>query len=466
MADCDCALFGNEYNTYLNQKDQARILSHIENMRVISAHEHIGSLNSLGMGEKHSFNCDLQPSYLPEHTTLLDLIFSPYFASLLFGMGAGNPPPEAFYDDDAFIGYMQTLRSSLADVSGSGVYVALDRGLKMLHGISLKESLEQQNFSAILALNKSITIKYADYLRHLEMGLEQCATERVLRPVHPSYILQAERKPDSLELAYTNPIARVDSLVGYFDDALILDFSNVEKAAGFGVVDADGLDRMIDWFFAFCDRNKVCAIKQLQAYSRSLAIGEVSREEMSAALSAIRSQRETGALSRNRFRALQVQDYILRRILEEADRRNLPYQIHTGMTTLMDSNPTLLEIVIRRYRKVRFVLLHAYPFISEAAYLARNYSNVWVDTSWLAIQSPTILYNALNEYISMAPASRMTASIDATSLEEYAGGLDITRCALGRVLVEKTAQGLLSVAEALEIAEKFLRDNTKKLYGL
>jgi len=454
------------YSQSLLPDIRAAIRAHTAVSRVHSAHEHIGSLTSFGHSPGPWFPSDVQPALRPTRTTLLELLFTPYASSQLFAMGASYPPPEAFCREDAFLRTMQALRPALSAAAGIGVLAAIDRGLKHLYGIGLQEALADAEPTRLLALNLAITERYEDYFRWYAEVMRRTGTLRILKPVHPDYLLRMSEGQGAEELDFAVPIARVESLVGFYDDALILDFSGVERVAGFSITDADSLERMIAWFFSLCDRYDIRSLKQLQAYSRNLAIGEVSRDVMAESLSTLLAARGAGGLGKYREEAIRVQDYTLRKILEEADQRGMPYQFHTGMTTLSDSNPGLLEPVIRRYRNVRFVLLHAYPFISEAAYLARNNPNVWVDTSWQALQSPDILRKALHEYIGMVPASRITASIDATCLEEYAGGLSITRDVLCEVLADKAERGFLSVKDAFDMSDRILGRNTFDLYRL
>ena len=76
------------------------------------------------------------------------------------------------------------------------------------------------------------------------------------------------------------------------------------------------------------DTLHIPAIKQLQAYFRTLYVHPVSRQEAKAAL--------------NAENKIAVQDYALTRILEMANERSLPYQIHTGMSTV--SIDTVMKI--------------------------------------------------------------------------------------------------------------------------
>ena len=381
-------------------------------------------------------------------------------------MGASYPPDSAFKEDEAFLREMEILRPAIKSNSGIGVLVCLDRGLKILHGIGLNEALSSANGELLLKLNESIKRSYSDYFQWFNEVMEKTGTDSILKPVHPEFFLDKSFEQSAGELKYSVPIMRVDSLVGFQHDEKILDFAGVERAAGFEIKNSSNLEEMITWFFGVCDKFQVVSLKQLQAYSHPISVSDCTRKEMSKALGALLASRGAGALEKHRDEALIVQNYILRRILEEADIRSLPYQIHTGMTILSQSNPGQLESMIQQYRNISFVILHAYPFISEATYLARTNPNVWVDTSWLVLQSPEILQIALKEYIGMVPADRIFSSIDSISLEEYAGGIALTRSILIDVLSEKVEKNFLDIEEALYISERVLGGNCKQLHRL
>jgi len=442
------------------------IASHVSKTRIHSSHEHIGSIDSFGKNTSPWFPVDIKPALSPSTTSLLDLLFSPYTTPQLTAMGAIYPPDDAFTDDDAFVEAIGILRPIIKSNAGIGVLVCLDRGLKILYGIGLNEALSSSNSDLLLKLNLGIKDKYSNYFQWFSEVMETTGTDSLLKPVHPEFFLSDSLQENAGELRYSIPIMRIDSLVGFHHDEKILDFSGVERAAGFTINNSSNLDEMIAWFFGVCDTFEVRSLKQLQAYSRPISILDCTRDEMSEALKIVLAGRGVGSLSNYRNKALIVQNYILRRILEEADARSLPYQIHTGMTNLSQSNPAQLESMIQQYRNISFVLLHAYPFISEASYLARSNPNVWVDTSWLVLQSPEILQNALKEYIGMVPADRIFSSIDSISLEEYAGGIALTRSVLIDVLTEKVESDFLDIQEALYIAERVLGGNCKQLHRL
>ena len=443
------------------------IASHVSKTRIYSSHEHISSIDSFGKNSSPWFPVDIKPALPPSSaTTLLDLLFSPYTTPQLMAVGASYPPDSAFKEDEAFLREMEILRPAIKSNSGIGVLVCLDRGLKILHGIGLNEALSSANGELLLKLNESIKRSYSDYFQWFNQVMEKTGTDSILKPVHPEFFLDKSFELSAGELKYSVPIMRVDSLVGFQHDEKILDFAGVERAAGFEIKNSSNLDEMITWFFGVCDKFQVVSLKQLQAYSRPISVSDCTREEMSNALEALLAARGAGALEKYRDDALIVQNYTLRRILEEADIRSLPYQIHTGMTILSQSNPGQLESMIQQYRNISFVILHAYPFISEATYLARTNPNVWVDTSWLVLQSPEILQVALKEYIGMVPADRIFSSIDSISLEEYAGGIALTRSILIDVLSEKVEKNFLDIEEALYISERLLGGNCKQLHRL
>jgi predicted TIM-barrel fold metal-dependent hydrolase len=81
-----------------------------------------------------------------------------------------------------------------------------------------------------------------------------------------------------------------------------------------------------------------------------------------------------------------LNDYLLLRALEIAERQTMPVQIHTGFgdadLDLREANPLHLRPLLEsgQYANVPFVLLHAsYPYVRELGYLAAIYANVYAD---------------------------------------------------------------------------------------
>ena len=63
----------------------------------------------------------------------------------------------------------------------------------------------------------------------------------------------------------------------------------------------------------------------------------------------------------------------------------LPVQVHAGFgdsdLLLPRADPTWLKPAFERYPATPFVLLHCYPFVREAGWLAHVYGNVYFDLS-------------------------------------------------------------------------------------
>lgn len=433
----------------------------IENQILFSAHEHIGSLTSFGFRPDPLFPSDVTPDLQPGRTGLVELLFSPYLASLMFENGAEFPLPENMTDEKKRSETIKTLLKIFRKTMGTGLWESLTIALRDLYETDLATLCNDD--AEIIRIDSEINANYSDYFKWFEEVMQKSKTAHVLKPVHPEFMVRTSHGEGQKELKYTYPILRVDSLIGFPDKSKVIDFGGIAEASGIEITDFESLENGIKWFFDLVDSTKCRAIKQLQAYYRPIGINQVTREEAENALDKALAARKTQSkLPKETLHALQ--DYIMHRILEEADKRNLPYQIHTGMTTLKNSNPALLEGLFKKYPNVKFVLLHAYPFAETACYLARTNPNVYLDTSWQALQSSSILEKCLEEWIGMVPYYKITASVDATNLEEYYGGQVMTKRILSAVLSRRVDNGQFDESTALETAQGILCENAKRLY--
>lgn len=56
-------------------------------------------------------------------------------------------------------------------------------------------------------------------------------------------------------------------------------------------------------------------------------------------------------------------------------------------------NPLMLEPVLKKYPELRIYIMHAgWPYLEETVSLLRQYSNVYIDISWISWQMPRKLY--------------------------------------------------------------------------
>ncbi len=143
----------------------------------------------------------------------------------------------------------------------------------------------------------------------------------------------------------------------------------------------------------------------------------------------------------------------------------LPVQVHTGFgdpdLLLPLARPGLLKPLFEGFPETSFVLLHCYPFVREAGWLASVYSNVFLDLS-LTIPRVSRPAAVLAEALELAPLSKLLYASDAVRTPElYLLAAVWWRDALAQVLSE-----LVSSRAAAAGARMILRENAMRLYRL
>jgi uncharacterized protein len=143
----------------------------------------------------------------------------------------------------------------------------------------------------------------------------------------------------------------------------------------------------------------------------------------------------------------------------------LPVQIHTGFgdpdLLLARADPSLLKPLIERFPETDFVLLHCYPFVRQAGWLASVYANVFVDLS-LTIPHVSRPAAIVAEAVELAPLSKLLYGSDAVRTPElYLLAARWWRAALAEVLT-----ALLPAGAAQRGAQLILRENALVLYRL
>jgi predicted TIM-barrel fold metal-dependent hydrolase len=148
----------------------------------------------------------------------------------------------------------------------------------------------------------------------------------------------------------------------------------------------------------------------------------------------------------------------------EATGDPLPVQVHTGFGDsdlfLPRATPGYLKPVIERFAATSFVLLHCYPFIREAGWLAHVYGNVYFDLS-LTIPHMSRPAVALAEALELAPVSKLLYASDAARTPElYLLAALWWRDAMAAVLPEAMP------ADPEGAARMILHENARALYRL
>jgi predicted TIM-barrel fold metal-dependent hydrolase len=213
----------------------------------------------------------------------------------------------------------------------------------------------------------------------------------------------------------------------------------------------------------------VVGLKSIAAYRGGLHVAPRSRAEAAAAFPALREAAQRDGRLRLSERA--VLDYLLRAALEEAAAQELPVQFHVAFgdddADLRSANPLHLRALLTdpAFRRVPFVLLHCYPYVREAGYLAALYAHVSIDVSLTVPLTAHGGAAAFAEALELAPVSKLLFATDAHSVPElfFAGALHGRR-ALARALERLVAEDFLTAAQAEAAAEDILWRNAARLY--
>jgi hypothetical protein len=151
----------------------------------------------------------------------------------------------------------------------------------------------------------------------------------------------------------------------------------------------------------------------------------------------------------------------------------VPLQVHTGLgdadQALVGANPALLQPHIDHgfLAGVPVVLLHCYPYVRQAGYLAAIYSTVHLDLSLAITLVPHRGEEFVAEALELAPVVKLLFATDANRLPEvFLLATRWWRDSLARALGRLVDDGFLAADRAVAWAEFVLAGNARRLYGL
>ena len=356
----------------------------------------------------------------------------------------------------------------------TGDFQCVRRGIQALHG----QDLAQDDPEVWAAASASIAKAYEDLNGWTPRAMEQTFLSELLRTVIPQYYtLTASDEEAEKERGFTNTLLRLDPILTMFpkkggsdDDAFISENPDwwasahvpivapkdwrdeVIEVAGIVPRDAASWRAFLGKIFEVVAAGGCCGLKDMAAKMRPLEF-------------AVRSDAEVPFDGVESFEdAVVLQDWIWHECCKLASDLNWPWQVHTGTTTLQDSSPLPLEPTIKRYPKVKWVMLHCWPYLSETGFLARRYHNVWVDTCWLPLLNPHFFRQAILEWIQYVPLNKIHCGHDAHSVEAAAGSSLFMREILEEILPEQWAKSGLTKAEMMGIARDLLHNNAVDVY--
>jgi predicted TIM-barrel fold metal-dependent hydrolase len=165
--------------------------------------------------------------------------------------------------------------------------------------------------------------------------------------------------------------------------------------------------------------------------------------------------------------------FFLAEALDVVRARPVPLQVHTGIgdsdLDLHRADPSLLGPLVADAAAVRVpvVLLHCYPFVRQAGWLAAVHAHVYLDLSLTLLlaahRGPSLVRDALD----LAPVTKLLFATDASRAPEmFFLAARWWRDALAGALSELVAGGWVEETAALEWARMVLAGNAHRLYDL
>ncbi len=164
---------------------------------------------------------------------------------------------------------------------------------------------------------------------------------------------------------------------------------------------------------------------------------------------------------------------LLRFVLWEAVLHRKPIQFHVGYgdsdIVLHRCDPTQMTGFIKATvdTGIEIMLLHCYPFIREAGFLAQVYPHVWLDTGSAVNYTGPSSQELIRASLELAPFGKMLFSSDAFGLPElyYCGAL-LWRRGVGEILDEWVKQDRMGVDDAHRYLSWFAHGNAQRAYKL
>ena len=158
--------------------------------------------------------------------------------------------------------------------------------------------------------------------------------------------------------------------------------------------------------------------------------------------------------------------------LRVAAETGLPIQFHTAYgdpdLDLRLANPLHLRGILEspELRGLRLVMLHCYPFMREAGYLASVYSSAYLDIGLtIPYLSTHAMRTSILEALHLAPISKVLFSTDASRTPElFWLAARHGRRMVAAALEQMVADTDLTTLEAQWAAERILRGNSLELY--
>ena len=422
------------------------------------AHEHWGSIHSIGMSSE-GFRADTEAGAVPRRRTgVWDLVLDPYLGGWIGATGfdaratakeAGAADVEAWWHEDPNSTF-KALLPHLKRQQATGVFQCIRLGVQMLHG----HDLSTFELDVWEKADEAIAAQYKDLFAWYKAAMSKACFSELIRPVHPIFYFRqdAEESPNA-EKEFTHTILRIDPLLKLWTTES-KDRDTLAEKVGIDPTDAASWREFIGRLFDLAREGGTTGIKQLQAYSRSLRFDPHPDSEV----------KWRGDLTPDQ--ADIFENWVVQECCKQAHERSWPHQVHVGTHNLRESSPLPLESLAKRYPKMKLVMIHCWPFIKEAGWLAKHVSNIYIDTCWQPVLNPHFLYESFTSWLNYVPSHKIMCSHDSTSIEMAVGSSILTRQILAETLGACCACCVGQPSSLREIAMGLLHNNSVNVYGI
>jgi predicted TIM-barrel fold metal-dependent hydrolase len=410
------------------------------------SHEHWGSIDSIGTFPG-GYRADIEPGAVPKRRTgFMDLLLDPYFRGWLRSGGTDltKISPSSVPGWESFM----LLRQAIEDQRFTGGYQCIRRGILQLYGTDLGK-LNRQTAGQ---LDSMIAERYQNPFRWYKTAMQRAHFSELIRIVHPEFYVSDQNPATAAEeKAFTHTLMRIDPFLDLTDSSSPR-YRAMSAMAQVEPADAASWRAFLRNIFDRAAARGALGIKQLQAYRRNLDYRLRTDGEV----------RWSGRLTPAETTVFQ--DWVMHECCRLADERSWPHQIHVGTNNLPDSAPLPLGALAQRYRNMKIVMIHCWPYLREAGWLAKFHSNVYLDTCWQPVLNPAYFREAIAMWWNYVPLHKITCGHDSTTVEMACGSALFTREILAESLGERKLNMGNNEKSLRQAACDVLHNNSVALY--
>ncbi|UBV44681.1 amidohydrolase family protein (plasmid) [Deinococcus taeanensis] len=214
----------------------------------------------------------------------------------------------------------------------------------------------------------------------------------------------------------------------------------------------------------------LAGLKSIAAYRTGLDIAQHEPRDVETSFSTLKRTTPAGQVPRLNSKPLL--DAVLWTALRVAADTGLPVQFHTGYgdpdLDMRLANPLHLRAVLDApdLKGLKVVMLHCYPYLREAGYLASVYSGAYLDLGLtIPYTSVHAMRTAVHEALHLSPVTKVLFSTDAQRTPEmFWLAATWGRRVMAEALSATVQDGDLSATESEWAARRLLHDNAQALY--